>query len=170
MGLRGGCSVVAHQEMEWRDKKQNVHQRADLAAIPRNFKRLIGSCRRALAIAKQPLGQRSKAQNCGSWVLAETCSKRMMLTGVIKRDCSIEVIDCSIEVIATLDQIASKHQRNAHDTMPNQERDWRSLFFGEHQKLCRKLSHRIPIERPSLRDPDAIEHNEQEQRVFGRLS
>jgi class 3 adenylate cyclase len=87
--------------MEWRDKKQNVHQRADLTAIPRNFKRLIGSCRRALAIAKQPLGQRSKAQNCGSRVLAETRSKRTMLDGVIKRDCSIEVIDCSILVGST---------------------------------------------------------------------
>jgi hypothetical protein len=48
LGLCGGCSVVAHEEMEWRDKKQNLHQRADLTAIPRIFKRLIG---------KQPLGQ-----------------------------------------------------------------------------------------------------------------
>jgi hypothetical protein len=156
--------------MEWRDKKQDVHQRADFTAIPRNFKRSIGSCGRALAIAKQPLGQRSKGQKCGSRVLAETRSERAMLDGIIKRDCSVEVIDCSIEVIATLDQIAGKHQRNTHDTVPNHERDWRSLFFGERQELRRKLSHGIPIERPSVRDPDAIEHYEQEQRVFGRLS
>src|SRR6476469_7434485 len=103
--------------MEWRDKKQNVHQRADLTAMPRNFKRLVGSCRRAVAIAKQPLGQRSKGQKCGARVLAETRSERTMLDGVIKRDCSIEVIDCSVEMIATLDQIASKHQRNTHDTV-----------------------------------------------------
>ena len=93
-----------------------------------------------------------------------------MLDGVIKRDCLIEVINCSIEVIAAFEQIAGKHQRNTHDTVPNQERDWRPLFFGERQELRRKLSHGIPIERPSVRDPDAIEHNEQEQRVFGRLS
>jgi hypothetical protein len=55
LGLCGGRSVVAHEEREWRDKKQNVHQRADLTAIPRNFKRLIGIGRCVLAIAKQPL-------------------------------------------------------------------------------------------------------------------
>ena len=76
--------------------------------MPRNFKRLVGSCRRAVAIAKQPLGQRSKGQKCGARVLAETRSERTMLDGVIKRDCSIEVIDCSVEMIATLDKIAGK--------------------------------------------------------------
>lgn len=54
--------------------------------------------------------------------------------------------------------------------MPNHKRDRRSLFFGERQELRRKLAHGIPIECPSVSDPDAIEHNEQEQRVFERLS
>ena len=97
--------------------------------------------------------------------MAETRSRsqRTMLGRVIKRD-------CSIEVIAALDQIAGKQQRNSHYAVPDYERECRSLFFGERQELRRKVSHGIPIERPSVRDPDAIEHREQEQRVFGRLS
>ena len=102
--------------------------------------------------------------------MAEPLCKRTALDGVIKRDCSIEVIDRTIEVIAALDQSAGKQQRNTHETVAHHERDRRSLFFGEHQKLRRKLSHRIPIERPSVRHPDAIKHNEQEQRLFQGLA
>ena len=46
----------------------------------------------------------------------------------------------------------------------------RSLFFGERQELRRKLLDGIAIERHNRRTPDAIEHREQEQRIFGRLS
>jgi hypothetical protein len=73
-------------------------------------------------------------------------------------------------VIAGVDQIAGKQQRNTHESVPDNERECRSLFFGERQELRRKLLEGIAIERHSRRSPDAIKHNEQEQRVFGRLS
>jgi hypothetical protein len=50
------------------------------------------------------------------------------------------------------------HQRNAHDLMPNHERDNRPLLLGQRQKLRSKLAHHIAIERYVTRDPEAVEH------------
>ncbi len=54
--------------------------------------------------------------------------------------------------------------------MPDHERDRRSLLLGERQELRRKLAQRVAIERHIVRDPEAIEDGEQQQRVFERLS
>ena len=54
--------------------------------------------------------------------------------------------------------------------MPDHERDGRPLLLGERQKLRRKLAHHVAIECHIVRDPEAVEDREQQQRVFGRLS
>ena len=54
--------------------------------------------------------------------------------------------------------------------MPDHERDGRSLLLGERQELRRKLAHHVAVERHGVRDPEAVEDREQQQRVFGRLS
>ena len=46
----------------------------------------------------------------------------------------------------------------------------RSLLLSERQELRRKLATHIAIERHIVRDPEAVEDREQQQRVFGRLS
>ena len=45
-----------------------------------------------------------------------------------------------------------------------------SLLLGERQELRRKLAHHVAVERHEVRDPEAVEDREQQQRVFGRLS
>ena len=54
--------------------------------------------------------------------------------------------------------------------MPDHERDRRSLLFRERQELRRKLTHDVAVECHVVRDPEAVEDREQQQRVFGRLS
>ena len=54
--------------------------------------------------------------------------------------------------------------------MPDHERDCRPLLLGERQELRRKLAHSVAVERDIVRDPEAVEDREQQQRVFGRLS
>ena len=46
----------------------------------------------------------------------------------------------------------------------------RPLLLGERQELRRKLAHHVAVERHEVRDPEAVEDREQQQRVFGRLS
>ena len=46
----------------------------------------------------------------------------------------------------------------------------RPLLLGERQELRRKLAHHVAVERHKVRDPEAVEDREQQQRVFGRLS
>ena len=53
--------------------------------------------------------------------------------------------------------------------MAQHERDCRPLFLGERHELRRKLAHHVAIERDNVRDRDAVEDREQQQRVFRRL-
>ena len=53
---------------------------------------------------------------------------------------------------------------------PDNERACRPLLLGEGQELRRKLAHHVAVERYIVRDPEAEEDREQQQRVFGRLS
>ena len=50
------------------------------------------------------------------------------------------------------------------------ERHRRPLLLGERQELSRKLAHHVAVERDKVRDPEAVEDREQQQRVFRRLS
>ena len=61
-------------------------------------------------------------------------------------------------------------KERAHEAMPDHERHCRPLLLGERQELRRKLAHHVAIERHVVRDPEAVEDREQQQRVFGRLS
>jgi hypothetical protein len=54
--------------------------------------------------------------------------------------------------------------------MRNHERDRGLLLLGERQELRRKLTHHVTIERQKVRDLEAVEDREQNQRVFERLS
>ena len=63
-----------------------------------------------------------------------------------------------------------QQQGNAHEAMPDHERDCCPLLLGERQELRRKLAHHVAVEGHVVRDPEAVEDREQQQRVFGRLS
>ena len=86
-----------------------------------------------------------------------------MLGRIVKRD-------RPIEMRSAFRDVSRKQQGNAHEAMPDHERDCRALFLGERQELRRKIAHHVAIERHEVRDPEAIEDREQQQRVFGRLS
>ena len=86
-----------------------------------------------------------------------------MLGRIVKRDRLIEMRPALRDV--------SRHQQgDTHQAMPDHERDCRPLLLGERQELRRKLAHLVAIERHIVRDPEAIEDREQQQRVFGRLA
>ena len=44
------------------------------------------------------------------------------------------------------------------------------LLLGKRQELRRKLAQHVAVECDKVRDPDAVEDREQQQRVFERLS
>ena len=44
------------------------------------------------------------------------------------------------------------------------------MLLGERQELRRKLAHHVAVERHIVRDPEAVEDREQQQRVFRRFS
>jgi len=54
--------------------------------------------------------------------------------------------------------------------MPDHKRNRRRLLFGERQKLRRKLTRGVAIERNEGRAPEAEKDREQQQWVFGRLA
>ena len=60
---------------------------------------------------------------------------------------------------------SSTHQRNAHDLMPNRERDSRPLLLGQRQKLGPKLAHHVAIERYLTRDPEAVRRRLERQPI-----
>jgi len=54
--------------------------------------------------------------------------------------------------------------------MPNHQRNRRPLLLGQRQELRRELPRSVTVERNKVPDPAAIEDQEQQQRVFGRLA
>jgi hypothetical protein len=66
--------------------------------------------------------------------------------------------------------VARTHQRLTRDAMCHQKRSRRSLLLGERKELRRKRANDIAIECRKVRDPEAVEDQEQQQWVFGRLS
>ena len=85
-----------------------------------------------------------------------------MLGGIVKRE-------RLIEVRSALRDVSRSHQGRAHEAMPDHERSCRPLLLGERQELRRELAHQVAVERHEVRDPEAVEDREQQQRVFGRL-
>ena len=86
-----------------------------------------------------------------------------MLGRIVKRD-------RLIEMRSAFRDVSRKQQGNAHEAMPDHERDGRPLLLGERQELRRKLAHHVAVERHKVRDPEAVEDREQQQWIFGRLS
>ena len=86
-----------------------------------------------------------------------------MLGRIVKRD-------RLIEVRSAFRDVPRKQQGKTHKAMPDHERNRRSLLLGERQELRRKLAHHVAVERDKVRDPEAVEDREQQQRIFGRLS
>src|ERR1700758_1231392 len=54
--------------------------------------------------------------------------------------------------------------------MPNHELNYCSLLLGERQELCRKIAYDVAIECQIVRNPEAVENGEQQQRIFGWLA
>ena len=86
-----------------------------------------------------------------------------MLGRIVKRDRLIEMRSAFRDVPRT-------QQGNAHEAMPDHERNRGSLFLGKRQELGRKSRHHIAIECHEVCDPEAVEDGEQQQRIFGWLS
>ena len=95
--------------------------------------------------------------------MAKSRRQRTMLGRIVKRD-------RAIEMRSPLRDVSRIRQGDAHEAMPDHERDCRPLLLGERQELRRKLAHHVAVERHIVRDPEAVEDREQQQRVFGRLS
>ena len=144
-------------------RAQRIHQSGSLADLARITERAVRVCERSLGIAKKPQGPRSIGQDCTPDVLAKSRRQRTMLGRIVKRERLIEVRSSFRDVSRT-------QQGNTHEAMPDHERDRRPLLLGERQELRRKLAHSVAVERHIVRDPEAVENREQQQRVFGRLS
>jgi hypothetical protein len=54
--------------------------------------------------------------------------------------------------------------------MPNHQRNRRPLLLGQRQELRRELPRSVTVERNEVPDPAAIEDQEQQQWIFGRLA
>src|SRR5215475_3630374 len=61
------------------------------------------------------------------------------------------------------------HQGKAHEAMPGNEGPRRCLLLRERQELDGKLTRRLAVKRHVILHPEAVEHGEQQQRIFGRL-
>ena len=57
-----------------------------------------------------------------------------------------------------------------HHAMPNHQRDCRPLLLRERQELRREIAMDIAIECHKVHGKEGVEDQEQQQRVFGRLS
>src|SRR5262249_46959830 len=75
-----------------------------------------------------------------------------------------------IVVLSAFRHVSSTKGGCAHKAMCYQERSRRPLLLGERQELRRKPEYHVAVERHIVRDPEAVENREQQQRVFGGLS
>jgi hypothetical protein len=86
-----------------------------------------------------------------------------MLDGIVERKRLIVVRSCFLNVSRT-------QQGSARQAMPDHERHYCPVPFGERQNLRSKLAHHVAIESNKVRSPEAVEGREQQQRIFARLS
>ena len=86
-----------------------------------------------------------------------------MLGRIVKRE-------RAIEMLSAFRDVSREQQGNAHEAMPDHERDRRPLLLGERQELRCELAQSVAVECHKVRDPKAVEDREQQQRVFGRLA
>jgi hypothetical protein len=87
-------------------------------------------------------------------VFAKSRRQGTMLGRVVKRE-------CLIKMLSGFPGVSPAQQGRPHDAMSYQERSGRSLFLGERQELCRKLTHHVIIECHKVRGPKSVEDHEQ---------
>src|SRR5262249_31882746 len=82
------------------------------------------------------------------------------------------VVECprAIEMCSAFREISRNQQGKAHKAVPNHQRGCCPLLSSERQELGRKLAHHVAVKRHVIRHPEAVEHGEQQQWVFRRLS
>ena len=164
IALRVCCCVVSADDMGQTMCIDSAYINVAAWPISRaSLERVLCVCERGLGIAKQPQRPRPIGQDCHPDVLAKSRRQRTMLGRIVKRDRLIEMRSAFRDVSRT-------QQGHAHEAMPDHERNGRPLLLGERQELRRKLAHHVAVERHKVRDPEAVEDREQQQRVFGRLS
>jgi hypothetical protein len=76
----------------------------------------------------------------------------------------------AIELCSAFRDISRNQQGKAHKAVPNHQRGCCPLLSSERQELGRKLAHHVAVKRHVIRHPEAVEHGEQQQWVFRRLS
>ena len=118
---------------------------------------------RGLGIAKEPQSPRSIGQGRYRLVLAKSGRQRTMLGGIVKRNRLIEMRSCFRD-------ISSIQQGSAQVIMPKHSRKRGALLLGKRQEMGGEIATYIAIECHEVRDEDAVEDREQQQRVFGRFS
>ena len=75
-----------------------------------------------------------------------------------------------IEVGPSLGEVTRKEHGCAHHAVANHEWGCCSLFFGECQEFVCKVAYNITIACYITPNPEAVEDQEQQQRVFGSSS
>jgi hypothetical protein len=63
-----------------------------------------------------------------------------------------------------------EQQRSANDAVTDHQGGRSPFFLRKLQELSRKFTNDVAVKRHIVRNPEAVEHREQEQRVFRRLS
>ena len=134
-----------------------------MTELARILERLVRICERGVGMPTNHKAEDRMYNVVTQGVLANRVSQRTMLRRIVKRDRAIKVRSRFHERL----RYTSK---NAHEPMPDHERDRRLLLLSERQELRRKLAHHVAVERYKVRDPEAVEDREQQQRIFGRLS
>ena len=86
-----------------------------------------------------------------------------MLGGIIKRERLIVVRSALRDVPRDSNELPMRRCPIINGTVA-------LCFLGERQELRRKLAQSVAIERQKVRDPEAVQDREQQQRVLGRLS
>jgi hypothetical protein len=76
----------------------------------------------------------------------------------------------AIEMRSSFDKLPQIKQGRTHEAMPDREQRRHRLLFRERQEFDGKLKRRIAVTCYVIRHPEAVEHGEQQQWIFERLS
>ena len=105
---------------------------------------------------------RSKAQSCHPDVLAKSRRQRTMLGRIVKRDHAIEMRSAFRNVSRIQQGMPIRRCPIMSGTV--------APCFSASARNCAASSRTMSPLNATVRDPEAVENREQQQRVFGRLS
>src|ERR1700730_6309363 len=82
------------------------------------------------------------------------------------------IVECNglIVVYSTFRDISRQQQGIGHEAKADHEWHRRLLRLRERKEMRRALTESVAIEGDLIRDREAVEHREQQQRIVGRLS